>query len=35
MSEVIDPPTYYFSGLNFNPAFYETEGITESQANAL
>ena len=35
MSEVIDPPTYYFSGLNFNPAFYETGGITEAQANAL
>ena len=35
MSEVIDPPTYYFSGLNFNPAFYETGGLSIAQANAL
>lgn len=37
MSEVIDPPEYYFSNINFNPAFYANEatGFTQAQANAL
>ena len=38
MSEVIDPPEYYFTGINFNPAFYVQDsgtGITEAEANAL
>jgi hypothetical protein len=37
MSEVINPPDYYFDGVNFNPAFYanDTGGFTEAQANAL
>jgi len=38
MSEVINPPEYYFDGVNFNPAFYANDtggGFTEAQANAL
>jgi len=38
MSEVINPPDYYFDGVNFNPAFYANDtggGFTEAQANAL
>jgi len=38
MSEVIDPPEYYFTGINFNPAFYAQDsgtGISEATANAL
>jgi hypothetical protein len=38
MSEAINPPDYYFPGVNFNPAFYANDtggGFTEAQANAL
>lgn len=35
MSETINPPDYYFTGVNFNPAFYTNTGFTEAQANAL
>jgi hypothetical protein len=37
MSEVINPPDYYFTGINFNPAFYaeDTGGLTQATANAL
>lgn len=37
MSEVVNPPDYYFPGVNFNPAFYtnDTVGFSEAQANAL
>jgi hypothetical protein len=36
MSEVINPPEYYFTGINFNPAFYnEAAGLSEARANAL
>jgi len=44
MAEVINPPTYYFDGIQFNPAFYEntitgggggTGDLTEAEANAL
>ena len=35
MSEVINPPDYYFTGINFNPAFYADTGLSESTANAL
>jgi hypothetical protein len=38
MSEVIDPPEFYFTGINFNPAFYAQDagsGISEAEANAL
>ena len=36
MSSTI-PPTYYFSGINFNPSFYDTveSGLSVSTANAL
>jgi hypothetical protein len=32
-----NPPTYYFTSIGFNPAFYqfETTGLTTAQANAL
>ena len=30
MSEVINPPEYYFTGINFNPAFYaEVKAVQE------
>jgi len=38
MSEVINPPDYYFTGINFNPAFYADDsggGLSESTANTL
>ena len=38
MSEVINPPDYYFTGINFNPAFYAQDavsGLSEATANAL
>ena len=37
MSEVINPPDYYFTGINFNPAFYATDsgGLSVETANAL
>lgn len=37
MSEVINPPEYYFTGINFNPAFYAQDavGLSEATANAL
>jgi hypothetical protein len=37
MSEVINPPDYYFTGINFNPAFYAEDagGLTQSLANTL
>jgi hypothetical protein len=37
MSEVIDPPEYYFPNIDFNPAFYalDTDGLTQSTANTL
>ena len=37
MSEVINPPEYYFTGINFNPAFYAEDagGLSVAQANAL
>lgn len=37
MAEVINPPDYYFPGINFNPAFYAEDagGLSLSQANAL
>jgi fibronectin-binding autotransporter adhesin len=38
MSEVINPPDYYFPGINFNPAFYSQDtgsGISQAEANAL
>lgn len=35
----VQPPTYYFSGINFNSAYYTTtssgSGLTQAQANAL
>ena len=35
MSEVINPPEYYFTGIDFNPAFYaEDAGGALSQAVA-
>jgi hypothetical protein len=37
MSSTI-PPTYYFSGINFNPSFYDTvesSGLTQGEANLL
>jgi hypothetical protein len=38
MSEVINPPDYYFTGINFNPAFYAQVsgiGLSEATANTL
>ena len=37
MSEVINPPDYYFTGVNFNPAFYADEAgnLSIEEANAL
>jgi hypothetical protein len=38
MGDVVNPPLYYFSGINFNPAFYVEQsqvGFTETQANGL
>jgi hypothetical protein len=41
MSQAINPPSIYFSGINFNSAFYEQtttgggSGFTEGQANVL
>jgi len=37
MSEVVNPPDYYFTGINFNPAFYaeDTTGLSQSLANTL
>ena len=37
MSEVINPPDYYFTGINFNPAFYaeDTTGLSQTLANTL
>ena len=38
MSEVINPPDYYFTGINFNPAFYAQDagtGLSETTANGL
>jgi len=39
MSEVINPPDYYFTGINFNPAFYADDtgggGLSEATANTL
>jgi hypothetical protein len=37
MSEVINPPEYYFTGIDFNPAFYAEDagGISQETANAL
>ena len=37
MSEVINPPEYYFTGINFNPAFYAEDagGLSQAQANTL
>jgi hypothetical protein len=32
MSEIINPPDYYFPGINFNPAFYENNLPLEDQA---
>jgi hypothetical protein len=34
MSEVINPPEYYFTGINFNPAFYAEDAGDLSQALA-
>jgi len=37
MSEVINPPDYYFTGINFNPAFYAEDagGLSQTLANTL
>jgi hypothetical protein len=37
MSEVINPPEYYFTGIDFNPSFYAQDagGLSEATANAL
>jgi len=37
MSEVINPPEYYFPNIDFNPAFYalDTGGLSQETANAL
>jgi hypothetical protein len=40
MAEIIPPPSFYFSGINFNPAFYTGTtssggGLTQTQANDL
>jgi hypothetical protein len=37
MSEVINPPEYYFTSIDFNSTFYETTNgsLTQTQANAL
>jgi len=40
MAEIIPPPSFYFSGINFNPAFYTASvssggGLTQAQANDL
>jgi len=38
MSEVINPPDYYFTGINFNPAFYADDsggGLSVATANTL
>ena len=32
---VDQPPLYYFTDINFNSSFYDTEAFTETQANAL